>query len=67
MLRTTEPPFPPSLISAYGFHSDERLPISAFQATKPKLAMKVIGDVDPRTLDEESLAAGASSFWSLKF
>ena len=67
VIRLTEPSFSPSLLSARGFVSDERFPLSALQGSKPKLAVKVIGDAGDRELDDEALAALSRSFWSLKF
>ena len=69
VLRLSEPTFPSSLLSAYGFVSDEHFPLSKLQRRKPRLAVKVIdnsGDWS-RRLDRETLAVAAGSFWSHKF
>lgn len=69
IVRTTQPPFPPSLLRAHGFLPDDEPPLSALRSEKLRVAVKPLvesGDWRDR-LDQRRLEQLSDTFWSIKY
>ena len=64
VIRTVQPPFPPSFLRAHGFLPDDQLPLSALRSQKLRMAAKPLEGADDW---RDGLAELSDTFWSIKF